>query len=299
MNVFLLRVDMKDTNFVMCHACHYTKMKYHAVRRNKSGEKKIYKCMRCESFTTPDDGFWKMRYPGEVISAGIELYYAGVSFRETASLLWRLFGIKISDVGVLLWARKYAKEVKKFTKMKRPNLSGKWSVDEKFVKIKGKKGYLWIIKDRKHGFVIEHVLSDNRKASNAGKLFRKAKKFGRPKEVRHDGYPGYPKQVRKYFPDAEDQTSKGTWHRHNNNSSESTNSEFNEKYKVMRGFGNHHSGDAVIEGWKTHHNFVKRDKKRDRTNAERVGLKDVPQHMPWMFMIKRAKILDTITKANF
>jgi len=299
MPVFLLCVEMKDMNFIMCHNCHYTKTKYHAVRRNKSGEKKIYKCLRCESFTTPDDGFWKMRYPGEIISAGIELHYAGVSLREISSLFWRLFGIRVSWVAVLLWIRKYAKQVKKFTTMKRPHLSGKWSVDEKFVKIKGKKGYLWIIKDRKRGFVIEHVLSENRKASNAGKLFHKAKKAGDPREVRHDGYPGYPKQVRKHFPDADDQTSKGTWHKHNNNSSESTNSEFNAKYKVMRGFGNHGSADAIIEGWKINHNFVKRDRKRNRTNAERVGLKEVPQNMPWMFMIKRAKIIETIQKANF
>ena len=67
----------------------------------------------------------------------------------------------------------------------------------------------------------------------------------------------------------------------------------------MRGFGNHGSADAIIEGWKINHNFVKRDRKRNRTNAERVGLKEVPQNMPWMFMIKRAKIIETIQKANF
>ena len=219
--------------------------------------------------------------------------------REISALFWRLFGIRVSWVAILKWIRKYSREVKKFTLMKRPHLSGKWSVDEKFVRIKGKKGYLWIIKDRKRGFVISHVLSEDRKANNAGKLFRKAKKIGDPEEVRHDRYPGYPKQVKRNFPDADDHASKGTWHKYNNNSSESTNSEFNGKYKTMRGFGSNDSADAIIEGWKTNHNFVKRDRKRNRTNAERVGIKGIPQNMPWMFMIKRAKILETIQKANF
>lgn len=299
MSVSLLSVDMPELDFVMCHECHYTKTKYHAVRRNKSGEKKIYKCLRCESFTTPDDGFWKMKHSGEVVSAGIELYYAGVSLREISSLFWRLFAVEISQVGILKWVRKYSKQVKKFTNMKRPNLSGHWSVDEKFVKVKGKNGYLWLIKDKNRGFVISTVLSDNRKASNAGKLFRKAKKSGNPKSVTHDGYPGYPKKVAKYFPDAEDRKSKGFWHKYTNNSTESTNSEFNARYKTMRGFGSFESGDDVIDAWTTHHNFVKRDIKRNKTNAERVGIKTVPSTTPWLFMIKQAKILETITKANF
>jgi len=299
MNISLLSVDMPELDFVMCQKCHYTKTKYRATRHNKSVDKKYYFCERCESYTTPDDGFWKMKHSGEIVSAGIELYYAGVSLREISSLFWRLFGVEISRMGVLKWVRKYSQQVKKFTNMKRPKLSGHWSVDEKFVKVKGKKGYLWIIKDKKRGFVISTVLSGNRKAGNAGKLFRKAKKSGSPKSVTHDGYKGYPKKVAKYFPDAEDQTSKGFWHKHNNNSTESTNSEFNGRYKTMRGFGCFESADKVIDGWTTHHNFVKRDRKRNKTNAERIGIKDVPDKMPWMFMIKRVKFLETITTANF
>lgn len=298
MSVFLLDVSMTELDFVMCHKCHYTKTKYHAVRRNKSGEKKIYRCLKCESFTTPDDGFWKMKHSGEIVSAGIELYYAGVSLREISSLFWRLFGVKISQVGVLKWIRKYSKRVKKFTEMKRPNLSGHWGVDEKFVKIKGKKGYLWLIKDRKRGFVIAKVLSEDRKAGNAGKLFRKAKKVGNPKSVTHDGYQGYPKKVAKHFPDADDLKSKGFWHKHNNNSTESTNSEFNGRYKTMRGFGSFDSADATTDGWVIHHDFVKRDRKRNKTNAERCGIK-IPDKTPWLFMIKRAKFLEMITTANF
>lgn len=299
MSVFLLCVDMKDADFVMCHKCHYTKTKYRATRHNASGDKKYYLCTRCGSYTTPDDGFWKMRYPAEIISAGIELYYAGVSLREISSLFWRLFGVKVSNIGILKWIRKYSKQVEQFKKMKRPKLSGRWSVDEKFIKVKGKKGYLWLIKDKKRGFVIAKVLSEDRKAGNAGKLFRKAKKIGNPKSVTHDGYPGYPKKVAKHFPGADDFKSKGFWHTHNNNSVESTNSEFNGRYKVMRGFGSIESADDITDGWLTHHNFVKRSRKTGKTNAERVGIRDVPEQMPWMFMIKRAKFVEMFLSANF
>ena len=288
MAILLLSVDMKDLDFVVCHKCKYTKTKYHAVRRNKSGEKKIYKCLRCQSFTTPDDGFWKMKNQGEIISAGIELYNAGVSLRGTSDILKRLFGVNVSWMSILRWVRKYSKYVKKFTNMKRPKLSGKWSVDEKFVKVKGKKGYIWLVKDKKRGFVIKHVLSDNREAKNAGKLFRRAKKIGNPKSINRDGYAGYEKKIAKHFPDANDLRSKGFWHKHNNNSIESTNSEFNQRYKTMRGFGSFNSADNIIDGWITHHNFIKKDRKRKKTNAERVGIRGVPTTMPWMWMIKRS-----------
>ena len=96
MNIFLLDVNMKEQEFVVCHNCKYTKTKYRATRHNKSNDKRYYQCMKCESYTTPDDGFWKMRNPEEIISASIEVYYAGVSLRETSDLFFRLFGIKFS-----------------------------------------------------------------------------------------------------------------------------------------------------------------------------------------------------------
>src|SRR3989338_4499413 len=149
MRIFLSSVNMPELDFVMCHKCKYTKTKYH--------DKKIYRCLRCKSFTTPDDGFWKMRNPGEIISAGLELYYSGISLRETSEIFWRLFKIKISNVAILKWIRKYSQQVEQFKKMQRPKLSGQWSVDEKFIKVKGKKCYIWLVKDKKLGFVIKHV----------------------------------------------------------------------------------------------------------------------------------------------
>src|SRR3989338_5534731 len=299
MKIILLSVDMSEPEFVVCHKCKYTKTKYRATRHNIYGSKKYYQCEKCASYTTPDDGFWKMKNLGEFVSAAIELYNIGVSLRETADVLHRLFGIKTSRMSILRWIRKYSKYVKKFTNMKRPELSGQWSVDEKFVKVKGKKGYIWLVKDKKRGFVISYVLSDNRKAKNAGKLFRRSKKIGKPKSINRDKYAGYPKQVRKYFPDAYDNVSKGFWHKHNNNSIESTNGEFNQRHKTMRGFGSFDSADKIIDGWITHHNFVKKNRKTKKTNAERVGIKEVPETMPWLWMIKSSAQIKNLLSAKF
>ncbi len=200
MNISIISVDMPELDFVVCHKCKSTKTNYRGTRHNESGDKKYYLCTKCGSYITPDDGFWKMRYAGEVISAAIELYYAGVSLRETSNLFNRLFGIRFSWVAILTWIRKYSQYGVEFSRMSRPKLSGKWAIDEKFVKVKGKTGYIWLIKDKKRGFVIAKILSENRKASNAGKVLRKAKKIGTPKSINRDKYRGYQKKLQRFFP---------------------------------------------------------------------------------------------------
>ncbi|MBI5332526.1 MAG: hypothetical protein HZB65_03050, partial [Candidatus Aenigmarchaeota archaeon] len=52
-------------------------------------------------------------------------------------------------------------------------------------------------------------------------------------------------------------------------------------------------------GWITHHNFVKHDRKRNITNAQRVGMKEVPETMPWMWMIKKSALIKNMQSANF
>ncbi len=299
MNISIISVDMPELDFVVCHKCKSTKTNYRGTRHNESGDKKYYLCTKCGSYITPDDGFWKMRYAGEVISAAIELYYAGVSLRETSNLFNRLFGIRFSWVAILTWIRKYSQYGVEFSRMSRPKLSGKWAIDEKFVKVKGKTGYIWLIKDKKRGFVIAKILSENRKASNAGKVLRKAKKIGTPKSINRDKYRGYQKKITKIFPDTEDNVSKGFWHKHNNNSIESTNGEFNSRYKTMRGFGESDSADKIIDGWITNHNFVKKDRKRNKTNAERCSIKEIPRTMPWLYIIKKTAYMRTLLSARY
>lgn len=300
MNTSILSVDtIPELDFVVCHKCKSTKTKYRGTRHNAAGDKKYYLCTECGSYTTPNDGFWRMRYVGEVISAAIEIYYSGVSFHTTAALLKRLFGVKVSDVSILKWVRKYSQYGMEFSKMNRPMLSGKWAVDEKFVKVKGRKGYLWLIKDKKRGFIIAKHLSDDRKAGNAGKVLKKAKKIGTPKSINRDKYAGYQKKIAKIFPDTEDLVSKGFWHKNNNNSMESTNGEFSTRYKTMRSFGEFDSADKITDGWLIHHNFVKINIKQNKTNAERCGIKGVSKIMPWLYMIKTTAYVKLFLSARF
>ena len=295
----LSNIESIKPDFVVCHKCKSTKTKYRGIRHNAVGDKKYYVCTKCGSYTTPDDGFWRMRHTGEIISSALELYYSGMSFSATASIFKRLFGITVTDVSVLKWIRKYSKYGIEFSKTVRPTLSGKWAIDEKFIKVKGKRGYLWLIKDKKRGFVIAKHVSSTREAVNAGIVLKKAKKVGTPKSINRDKYAGYQKKIAKIFPDTEDLVSKGFWHKNNNNSMESTNSEFNAKYKTMRGFETFESADDITDGWMVNHNFVKRDKERGRTNAERCGIKCIPKVMPWLFMITTVAFTKMFLSAKF
>lgn len=71
-----------------------------------------------------------------------------------------------------------------------------------------------------------------------------------------------------------------------------------QKITSQKDSGTNDSADDIIGGWITNHNFVKRCRKINKTNAERCGMKDVPDKMPWMFMIRRSAYIQTLLSAN-
>ncbi len=67
----------------------------------------------------------------------------------------------------------------------------------------------------------------------------------------------------------------------------------------MRGFGESDSADKIIDGWITNHNFVKKDRKRNKTNAERCSIKEIPRTMPWLYIIKKTAYMRTLLSAIY
>jgi len=96
-----------------CPKCKSNKfvVKY-GKRHNQSGAKQRYFCKKCESRFTPKDGFWKMRFSPEVITAALDLYYKGLSLRKIKD---HLYNIEVSHTSILRWVRRYAKLTRKYT----------------------------------------------------------------------------------------------------------------------------------------------------------------------------------------
>lgn len=83
------------------------------------------------------------RFPPEIIQHSVWLYYRfSVSLRDVEDLLAQR-GIDVSYETVRRWAHKFGSAYAKRIRLERPRPSGRWYLDEVFVRIGGKIHYLW------------------------------------------------------------------------------------------------------------------------------------------------------------
>ena len=83
------------------------------------------------------------RFPGEIISHGVWLYYRfPLSYRDVQELLLE-HGIDVTHEAIRQWCLKFGQEYANPLKRRRPRTGDKWHLDEVFVTINGKRHYLW------------------------------------------------------------------------------------------------------------------------------------------------------------
>jgi putative transposase len=83
------------------------------------------------------------RYPPEIISHAVWLYYkCGISLRDVEDLLSER-GITVSYETVRRWCRKFGPEYAPKLKRRQGRLRDTWFLDEVFVTINGERQYLW------------------------------------------------------------------------------------------------------------------------------------------------------------
>src|SRR5262252_93021 len=81
------------------------------------------------------------RFPGEIISHGVWLYYRfPLSYRDVQELLFER-GIDVSHEAIRQWCRKFGQDYAH--RLRRPQLGDKWHLDEVFLTIHGERHDLW------------------------------------------------------------------------------------------------------------------------------------------------------------
>ena len=112
------------------------------------------------------------RFPPEIISHAVWLYHRFcLSFRDVEELLAER-GIIVSYETVRQWCRKLGPEYARKLKRRQGRLGDVWHLDEVFVKIMGKRHYLWRAVDQE-GDVVDILLTRHRNASAAKRFFRR------------------------------------------------------------------------------------------------------------------------------
>jgi len=237
-------------SYPKCPKCKSNKfvVKY-GKRHNQSGAKQTYFCKKCECRFTPKDGFWKMRFSPEVITAALDLYYKGLSLRKIKD---HLYNIEVSHTSILRWVRRYAKLTRKYTMRYKPKIKGNIHTDEIFLEKKED--------DRKYLYFFDAIDSETRffgislifrDGDSAKELFKRVKHNGEgyPKKVVHDGFHPYEKAFRKYFYHKSEEVRLVKFEdKVNNNIVERLQGTIRERNKVQRGLSSYSSSFDTMEG---------------------------------------------------
>jgi putative transposase len=111
------------------------------------------------------------RFPPVIIQRAIWLYFRfPLSFRDVEEMMAER-GIEVSYESVRRWVLKFGPAFADKIRSTRPRPSGTWHLDEVFVRIGGKRTYLWRAVDDE-GEVLEVLAQSRRNKSAALKLMR-------------------------------------------------------------------------------------------------------------------------------
>jgi transposase-like protein len=112
------------------------------------------------------------RFPPEIIQHTVWLCYRfALSYRDVEDLLAER-GIDISYETVRQWALKFGRIYAQRIRQRRPRPSGRWHLDEVFIRIGGRLHYLWRAVDDE-GEVLDILVQPRRDRKAALKLMRK------------------------------------------------------------------------------------------------------------------------------
>ncbi len=152
----------------------------------------------------PASLYKRHRFPGEIISHAVWLYYRFLlSYRDVEELLAER-GIAVSYETVRRWCRKFGQTFANGVRHRRPRPGDKWHVDEVQLKINGHKHWLWRAVDQE-GVVLDILVQARRNQEAAEAFFRRVvDEHGyHPRVVITDTLASYPPAIRRVLPGVE------------------------------------------------------------------------------------------------
>jgi len=172
------------------------------------------------------------RFPSEIISHGVWLYYRfSLSFREVEDLLAER-GIEVSYETIRQWCGKFGPDYAAKLKRRRGRLGDIWHLDEVFISIGGERHYLWRAVDQ-DGDVLDILVQRRRDVRTAKRFFRKLLKAqgSEPRRLVTDKLRSYGVAHRVVMPSVVHDTTQ-----YANNRAELAHQPTRQRERQMRGF---------------------------------------------------------------
>jgi putative transposase len=122
--------------------------------------------------SVPTNSYKHHRFPAEIISHGVWLYYRFcLSYRDVEELLFAR-GVIVTYEAIRKWCRKFGQDYANQLRRRRPRPGDKWHLDEVVLTINGERHYLWRAVDQ-DGNVLDILVQHRRDKDAAKRFFRK------------------------------------------------------------------------------------------------------------------------------
>lgn len=274
-----------------CRFCKSEKVVKSGKRYNARDSVQVYLCRGCNRRFTVNDGFLKMRYSKDVISASLDLYAKGLALRKIQDFLYQFFQVKPNQSTILRWVRKYAKLISKYTKTLKLDSVKTIHADETGLYFKKNLNWLWNVIDADSRFLMGASVTRFRWMSETAKVFRECKDMipNDPERIITDGLHHYSGAKERVFPGSEHIRLISFSEKPNNNMIESFNRTIKERTKVMHGFKSYASARDFMSCWQTWYNFIRpHEGLGGKTPAEMAGIDLKLDGNKWLRLIERS-----------
>jgi putative transposase len=172
------------------------------------------------------------RFPAEIISHGVWLYYRFcLSYRDVEELLFAR-GVLVTYEAIRKWCQKFGQAYANQLRRRRPRPGDKWHLDEVFLTINKERHHLWRAVDQ-DGNVLDILVQSRRNKKAAKKFFRKLLKGLTyvPRVIITDKLKSYGAAQREILPGVEHRQ-----HRYLNNRAENSHQPTRQRERRMQGF---------------------------------------------------------------
>lgn len=280
-----------------CDRCHSSDVIRSGHRLNKSGAVRRFRCETCGSYFSGMEGFHKRRADPDMIAKALDLYFRGTSLRQVAEHFAQTYNLPVSDTTIYRWVAHYGRLAAEWVGQQGAKVGDQWHVDERVVNINGEHAYLWNVMDAETRFLLASRISKGRSVEDARTALQTANRSTavEPKEVRTDGYPGYPEAIKQEFGrprlptdgprNLKSRFGRSVWTPHkvvpsirapeSNNILERLNGTSKDRTKTMRAYDNLRGADNLSVGWQAHYNLVRNHLALGTTPGVAAGLPDL------------------------
>jgi putative transposase len=178
------------------------------------------------------DRYKNHRFPTEIISHGVWLYFRFcLSYWDVEELMAER-GVTLTYEAVRYWCRKFGQQYANQLRRRSPRPGDKWHLDEVFLAIHGERHYRWRAVDQ-DGHVLDILVQRRRDKNAAKRFFRKLLKGLTyvPRVIITDQLKSYGAALRELLPSVEHRQ-----HRYLNNRAENSHQPTRQRERTMRRF---------------------------------------------------------------